>query len=108
MVTDVCDPAIALLMDRGLVGAAALQVAVSDESNIFHFRLLLGRGRHRKPGKRPAKHQNNDPCFTDANLARHRFSVSEFATHRGWRGARLQNLGSALRKSVFAFSVYAG
>src|ERR1700730_8433091 len=104
MVADVINPAVALLVYRRLIGAPALQVAVADEVHILRFRCFLSRGGQSKPRERPAKCQNDHPCFTRANLARHKLSFSESAANQGWRGARLQNL----KLYDVSFRVYAG
>src|SRR5258705_11471617 len=104
MVADVGDPAVALFMDRGLIGTPALQVAVADEIHVLHFRLLLSCGGQSESRDHPPQHQYGDPCFTRATLARHKLSFSESAANRRWRGARLQNLSPNSTKSLFVFS----
>src|SRR6267143_3743259 len=108
MVANVGDPEVALLVDRGLIGAPALQVAVADEIHVLHFRLLLSCDGQYESRDHPPQHQYGDPYFTRATLARHKLSFSESAANRRWRGARLQNLSPNTTKSVFVFRVYAG
>ena len=43
VVADVGDPAVALLLDHGLIGAAGLQVVVADQLHVVVFRRTLGR-----------------------------------------------------------------
>ena len=54
MMADIGDPAVALMMDGRLIGAACLQVVVADEPHIAGFRRVadLGRARHRDDGRR--------------------------------------------------------
>src|ERR1700704_2354777 len=104
MVADVGDPAVALFMDRGLIGTPALQVAVADEIHVLHFRLFLSCGGQSESRDHPPQHQYGDPCFTRATLARHKLSFSESAANRRWRGARLQNLSPSFTNVSFRFS----
>src|SRR3979490_2202843 len=108
MVADVGDPAVALFMDRGLIGTPALQVAVADEIHVLHFRLFLSCGRQSESRNHPPQHQYGDPYITRATLARHKLSFSESAANRRWRGARLQHFSLNSTKSLFVFRVYVG
>src|SRR5258705_4211031 len=108
MVADVGDPAVALFMDRGLIGTPALQVAVAGEIHVLHFRLLLSCGGQSESPDHPPQHHYRDPCFTRATLARHKLSLSESAANRRLRRARLQNLSPNSTKDPFRFPVYGG
>ncbi len=44
MVADIGDPAVPLLVDDGLVGAAALEVVVADELHVVLLGLVLRQG----------------------------------------------------------------
>ena len=45
VVADVGDPAVALLVDDGLVGAASLEIVVADKLHVALLGLVLGQGR---------------------------------------------------------------
>src|SRR5258706_10708290 len=102
MMSNVGDPAVALLMNRGLIRAAALQVTVADQIHIFYFWLLLSGGGKSESGNRESKNQNDDPRFTRANLARHKFSFSESAANVAVAGldCRIANLTMSLFKPL--------
>jgi hypothetical protein len=83
---DVSDPAIALLVDRRLVGAAPLQIVVADEIHILALRLRLGEARPwpRKPASNP---NQRIKCqffpFTHVSFAQHDSPRFESAVSRG-------------------------
>jgi hypothetical protein len=85
VVADVRDPSIALMMNRRLVGAATLQIAVADEFHVLALRLrLCERGFGRVSRNQNAKHNNASPYLPRAKIAQHGSSRFESAAGRGW------------------------
>src|SRR5262245_26789850 len=99
MMANVGNPAIALLVNRWLVGAAGLQVVIAHEIHVVLLRFLLCRfsnGQQQKNYDRKVSFHMNTPSLLGCALSRLRFALILKAV-----------LALALRATMF-FSRFAG
>ena len=89
--SDIGDPAIALMVNGGLIGAAPLQIVVPEKFHVLALRLALSdRGDGCVSGKKNSQHKKYSPCIPRANFSKHVSSHFESAANCGWMRASIR------------------